>query len=78
MSFKVCEGFQLFEERKLQVTKLENAWSPKDDEEVFCLGVRLAHSLDGGKTFSFIGGQVTWHHQPPPVFLRASEDMRTG
>jgi Sortilin, neurotensin receptor 3, len=33
--------------------------SPKDDEEVFCLGVRLAHSLDGGKTFSFIGGQIT-------------------
>jgi photosystem II stability/assembly factor-like uncharacterized protein len=33
--------------------------NPKDDEEVFCLGVRLAHSLDGGKTFNFIGGQVT-------------------
>jgi photosystem II stability/assembly factor-like uncharacterized protein len=33
--------------------------NPKDDEEVFCLGVRLAHSLDGGKTFSFIGGQIT-------------------
>ncbi len=33
--------------------------NPKDDEEVFCLGVRLAHSLDGGKTFSFIGGNVT-------------------
>lgn len=33
--------------------------NPKNDEEVFCLGVRLAHSLDGGKTFSFIGGQVT-------------------
>jgi photosystem II stability/assembly factor-like uncharacterized protein len=32
--------------------------NPKNDEEVFCLGVRLAHSLDGGKTFSFIGGQV--------------------
>jgi photosystem II stability/assembly factor-like uncharacterized protein len=33
--------------------------NPKNDEEVFCLGVRLAHSLDGGKTFSFIGGDVT-------------------
>lgn len=33
--------------------------NPKNDEEVFCLGVRLAHSLDGGKSFSFIGGQVT-------------------
>ena len=33
--------------------------NPINDEEVFCLGVRLAHSLDGGKTFSFIGGQVS-------------------
>ena len=32
--------------------------NPKNDEEVFALGVRLAHSKDGGKTFSFIGGQV--------------------
>jgi photosystem II stability/assembly factor-like uncharacterized protein len=33
--------------------------NPKDDEEVYCLGVRLAHSVDGGKTFSIIGGTVT-------------------
>lgn len=33
--------------------------NPQNDEEVYCLGVRLAHSADGGKTFSFIGGQVT-------------------
>ncbi len=33
--------------------------NPKDDEEVYCLGVRLAHSTDGGKTFSFLGGNVT-------------------
>lgn len=33
--------------------------NPENDEEVFCLGVRLAHSLDGGKTFSFIGGEVS-------------------
>lgn len=32
--------------------------NPKNDDEVYCLGVRLAHSMDGGKTFSFIGGQV--------------------
>ena len=32
--------------------------NPKNDEEVFCLGVRLAHSIDVGKTFSFIGGDV--------------------
>jgi photosystem II stability/assembly factor-like uncharacterized protein len=37
--------------------------NPQDDEEVFCLGVRLAHSMDGGKTFTFIGGQVT--HMTP-------------
>jgi len=39
--------------------------NPKNDEEVFCLGVRLAHSLNGGKTFSFIGGQVT--HMTPSL-----------
>jgi photosystem II stability/assembly factor-like uncharacterized protein len=33
--------------------------NPKNDEELYCLGVRLAHSLDGGKTFSFLGGHVT-------------------
>jgi hypothetical protein len=32
--------------------------NPKDDEEIYCLGVRLAHSKDGGKTFSTIGGKV--------------------
>jgi len=32
--------------------------NPKDDEEVYCLGVRLAYSKDGGKTFSIIGGNV--------------------
>ena len=33
--------------------------NPQNDEEVYCLGVRLAHSTDGGKSFSIIGGQVT-------------------
>jgi hypothetical protein len=33
--------------------------NPKDDEEVYCLGVRLAHSTDGGRTFSMISGNVT-------------------
>jgi photosystem II stability/assembly factor-like uncharacterized protein len=32
--------------------------NPKDDEEVFALGVRVAHSSDGGKTFELIGGDV--------------------
>lgn len=33
--------------------------NPKNDEEVYCLGVRLAHSENGGKSFDFIGGTVT-------------------
>ncbi len=33
--------------------------NPKNDEEVYCLEVRLAHSVDGGKTFSYVGGNVT-------------------
>ena len=32
--------------------------NPQDDEEVFALGIRLAHSTDGGKTFSLVGGKV--------------------
>lgn len=32
--------------------------NPVDDEEIYCLGIRLAQSVDGGKTFTFIGGQV--------------------
>ena len=37
--------------------------NPQHDEEVYCLGVRLAQSKDGGKTFSLISGQVTHMHQ---------------
>lgn len=33
--------------------------NPQNDEEVYCLGVRLALSSDGGKSFEFIGGKVT-------------------
>ena len=32
--------------------------NPLNDDEIFALGVRLAHSTDGGKNFSFIGGDV--------------------
>ncbi|MGI9495485.1 MAG: WD40/YVTN/BNR-like repeat-containing protein [Mariniblastus sp.] len=32
--------------------------NPRDDEEIFCLGVRVAHSSDGGKSFNLLGGQV--------------------
>ncbi|MBX2815049.1 MAG: hypothetical protein KTR24_03595 [Saprospiraceae bacterium] len=35
--------------------------SPDDDEEIYALGVRLAHSLDGGRHFEFLEGKV--HHQ---------------
>lgn len=32
--------------------------NPKDDEEIFGLGVRVAHSTDGGKNFEHLGGEV--------------------
>jgi photosystem II stability/assembly factor-like uncharacterized protein len=32
--------------------------NPQDDDEIFGLGVRVAHSTDGGKTFELIGGDV--------------------
>ncbi|HEC43312.1 MAG TPA: hypothetical protein ENI20_10830 [Bacteroides sp.] len=32
--------------------------SPANDDEIFALGVRLAHSADGGKTFAIMGGDV--------------------
>ena len=39
--------------------------NPQDDEEVFALGVRMAHSTDGGKTFKLVGGDV-FHIFPNP------------
>ncbi len=32
--------------------------NPLDDEEIYALGVRTAHSTDGGKTFRLLGGDV--------------------
>jgi photosystem II stability/assembly factor-like uncharacterized protein len=32
--------------------------NPQDDDEVFGLGVRVAHSENGGKTFALLGGDV--------------------
>jgi photosystem II stability/assembly factor-like uncharacterized protein len=32
--------------------------NPRDDEEIFALGVRVAHSTDGGRTFGLMGGNV--------------------
>ncbi len=39
--------------------------NPTDDDEVFALGVRLARSTDGGKTFGLVGGDV-FHLFPNP------------
>ncbi|MFQ6037682.1 MAG: WD40/YVTN/BNR-like repeat-containing protein, partial [Candidatus Aminicenantales bacterium] len=40
--------------------------NPQDDEEIYALGVRIAHSRDGGKTFDLIGGKV-FHVFPNPA-----------
>lgn len=40
--------------------------NPQDDDELYALGVRIAHSVDGGKTFELIGGDVT-HRVPSPA-----------
>ena len=40
--------------------------NPKDDEEVYALGVRIAHSRDGGRTFGLLGGDV-FHLFPNPA-----------
>ncbi len=32
--------------------------NPQDDEEIFALGVRVAHSTDGGRHFDLLGGKV--------------------
>ncbi|NIN92130.1 hypothetical protein GTO36_03905, partial [bacterium] len=39
--------------------------NPQDDDEIFALGVRVAHSEDGGRTFDLIGGDV-FHLFPNP------------
>jgi len=43
--------------------------NPRNDDEVFALGVRVAHSQDGGQTFQLIGGDV-FH-----LFPNASESL---
>jgi len=40
--------------------------NPEDDEEVYCLSVRIAKSTDGGATFELVGGDVT-HLVPSPA-----------
>lgn len=39
--------------------------SPDNDDEVYALGVRIARSRDGGKTFDYLGGDIT--HINPSV-----------
>lgn len=39
---------------------------PKDDDAVYALGVRIAHSRDGGRTFGLLGGDV-FHLIPNPA-----------
>lgn len=40
--------------------------NPGNDDEVYALGIRLAHSTDGGGTFRLIGGNV-FHLFPSPA-----------
>ncbi len=39
---------------------------PVNDDEIYALGVRMAHSVDGGKTFKLVGGDV-YHLFPNPA-----------
>ncbi|MDA1264820.1 MAG: hypothetical protein O2816_07065, partial [Planctomycetota bacterium] len=40
--------------------------NPIDDDEVYALGVRAAHSVDGGASFELLGGEIT-HLVPSPA-----------
>ncbi|TSA31767.1 MAG: hypothetical protein D4R64_17415 [Porphyromonadaceae bacterium] len=42
------------------------AINPKDDEEIYLLGIRMAHSNDGGQHFDLVGGDV-YHIFPSPA-----------
>ena len=43
--------------------------NPQDDDEIFGLGVRMAHSTDGGKTFELIAGDVSHFFPSKPKVL---------
>ncbi len=43
--------------------------NPQDDDEIYALGVRLAHSSDGGKTFQYIGGEISHIVESPAQTL---------
>ena len=40
--------------------------NPNNDDEIYSLGVRMAHSMDGGQTFRTVGGNIQ-HLQPSPA-----------
>ncbi len=40
--------------------------NPKNDEEIYLLGIRMAHSADGGAHFDLVGGNV-YHVFPSPA-----------
>jgi len=43
--------------------------NPLDDDEIYALGVRIAHSTDGGQTFGLIAGEVTHRVSSPAETL---------
>ena len=43
--------------------------NPSDDQEVYGLGVRLIHSVDGGRTFENLGGSITHLKNSPAQTL---------
>jgi len=47
--------------------------NPQNDDEIFGLGVRVAHSTDGGKTFELIGGDVFHFFPSPPEVLHLDQ-----
>ena len=49
--------------------------NPQDDEEVYVLGVRMARSTDGGRTFHLVGGDVyhLWPNPSDPLHLDQCE-----
>jgi len=40
--------------------------NPQDDDEIFALGVRMAQSKDGGKSFEYVEGDI-YHQYPNPA-----------
>ncbi len=51
--------------------------NPRDDDEIWALGVQTAHSADGGKTFSLMGGEV-YHLFPNPAEMLQSRPSPPG